>query len=94
MARTVWKYVIDPKPENVAPGVPLDMPVGAKPLAVHEQHGKIALWWEVDSEQPYERRTFDMYGTGHPIEYPGDYIGTASFQSGWLMIHIYERQET
>ncbi len=56
----------------------LSMPVGARPLHVHHQHGEPCLWAMVDPIAPPALYEFAFVGTGWqcPDEQEGTYIGT------------------
>jgi len=84
--RVVYKY-----PMN-APVVDLDLPVGAKVVAVATQDNVPTLWIEHD-QQPLttQRRTFVGHGTGHPIPEGEVHVGSAHGVDGWMVFHIYER---
>jgi hypothetical protein len=67
----------------------VNMPRGAKVLAVASQGSIPTIWAEVDPEAPMEIRSFCTCVTGG--EAPGSawkYIGT--YQSGWFVGHLYE----
>ena len=86
--KTIWKFTL--QPDNLV----LEMPLDAKILHVDEQHGSICLWAEVSDDLPKEKRTFEIFGTGHEmIEQMGisrEYIGTAKMQGGMFIFHVYE----
>jgi hypothetical protein len=85
MARTIWKFQLNP----IARGVV--MPVGAKVLTAREQGDTICIWAEVDPDAEGSMRHFVVYGTGHEMpDDPGTYIGTASLSGGRLIFHVYE----
>lgn len=84
----IWKFTLDPYNLNV------DMPQGAKILTAREQGDNICIWAEVDQNAIYEKRFFEVFGTGDVL--PTDmatrkYIGTALLQGGGLVFHIYEK---
>ena len=58
---TVWKYEL-----KIINKQSLMMPVGASPLAVAEQHGKLMLWALVDEKNRRLDHTIIVIGTGHP----------------------------
>ena len=92
-----------------APGLTLDL-VGAVILVVCASLyiGRIAwvslkqmqgeqpqLWALVDPDQPNEWRTFEMYGTGHPMPAnPGEYVETFQMDGGALVWHVFEAPRT
>jgi len=88
--RQVWKYSIDLGLfTNVAQ---FEMPKDAKIVHVHAQKGNLLCFWaEVDSSRPSVKRNFVVWGTGHYIEDPHlIYRGTAHFQDGALVLHLFE----
>lgn len=84
--RTIYKYKLEPNFGT------LQMPKGAQVLTVQIQHGTPCLWAKVDPTQPTERRTFNVYGTGH--EMPDDpclvYVATFQVDGGALVWHVFE----
>jgi hypothetical protein len=71
------------------------LPVGAKLLTVHEQHRNVCIWAEVAPEQKAkEARSFEIYGTGHPIP-PGlrRFLGSVFLDGGNYVFHIYESNQ-
>ena len=86
--RTIWKYEI-----NIEDFFVLSMPIGSSILTLQIQRGKPCLWVSVDTEQPMEARTFNIYGTGHPIPDKrsiNNYIGTFQVHNGDFVFHIFE----
>lgn len=85
---TIYKYELWPD------ALKIEMPKGAKILTAREQHDKICLWAEVNTDNATEVRTFEIFGTGHQIPYDmgvsRDYIGTAMLEGGSLVMHVYE----
>jgi hypothetical protein len=73
--RTIHKWQLPLERTAGAPRCVLEMPRGAMHRAFAEQHGVLCLWAEVDTEQPTEKRVFEIYGTGHEI--PVDPISTS-----------------
>lgn len=90
MALTVWKFAL-----KIADVQGIDMPVDAKILAVQVQRGTPCLWALVNKTGIIpERRTFAIYGTGHPIpDEPGTHIGTFQVDGGTLVFHVFEVKE-
>jgi hypothetical protein len=86
MPRCVWKFPLEHRHTIVL------MPKGAKVLTVHEQHGKIGLWAEVDPYADHEKREFIRVPTGgnQDITDHHRYIGTVFLEGGKLVWHIYE----
>lgn len=87
---TVYKY-----PLILDDWQDIDLPVGARSLAVQMQHGVPQLWALVDPAAPLVPRRFRIAGTGHPINLGADgtrldYIGTFQLQAGALVFHLFE----
>ena len=80
--KTIWKFPVQ---------AIIEIPIGAKILTVKTQNDKPYIWAEVDSEQPLEKRTFTVFGTGARLEYPKqkEYIGTYT-ECGMYEWHLYE----
>lgn len=87
MKRTIWKF-----PFDVDDRVGIDMPKGAKLLAVQLQGDTPCLWAEVDPGAKKESRLFAVFGTGNQMPremgYSDVYVGT--FQEGPFVWHLYE----
>ena len=90
MKTTIYKYPlkIDDKQE-------VSMPFGAQILCCQTQDETVCLWAMVDTRNSEQKRTIEIFGTGHHI--PTDmgmdrrYIGTAQQASGQLVWHVFER---
>lgn len=87
--KTIYKYTLD------ANNTVLEMPMGAKVLSVASQGDDLCLWAKVDTEDPIEQRTFEVYGTGHPM--PDDdehlqFLGTALMHGGSLVWHVFQNK--
>lgn len=88
----IFKYPIDPVLGDL---LTVRMPRGAQVLTVQVQYGTPCLWALVDPEAPHEIRTFATYGTGRPMQVPGNhngakYIGTYQVEGGALVFHVFE----
>jgi hypothetical protein len=84
----VYKYVV---PTNSH--FDMELPMGAKILAVDEQHGHYCMWALVDPDAETEIRYFRFAGTGHPItEDPSRLVHISTFKvdGGVLIWHIFE----
>lgn len=93
MNTTIWKYVLPVNSITASFTTTHSIPIGAKFLNLREQHGDIAMWFEVDPQAAQERRGFQLFGTG--IQAQGlseglEYRGTAIFVEGQLVLHVYE----
>jgi hypothetical protein len=87
--QSVYKYTIP-----VTDYFSLDLPKGAKILAVQEQCGKPQLWALIKlGEHHNEKRNFRFVGTGRQIEESPEtlsYIGTFQLVNGSFVGHIFE----
>jgi hypothetical protein len=75
----------------------VDMPLGAKVLAVQAQHGHPQIWAMVDTAQPLVPHRFYVIATGHefsPDEMKMNYLGTFQTRLGELVFHLFEPMET
>lgn len=90
MAKTIWKFPIVITDLQTVP-----LPDGAKVLTVAEQRGDLCLWAEVNPDAPKVKRTFEVFGTGHPMHtdmgVERGYVGTAQTEGGSFVWHVYER---
>lgn len=69
------------------------LPVNSKILCVQQQHFQLAMWAIVDVyTEEFERRKFQIYGTGHEIDMDAvkQYIGTVQQADGNLVWHLFE----
>ena len=96
--KTIWKY---PLPLTHLVGqagqavVEIDAPAGARVLGAAEQRGQVCVWALVDTVMPVTRRTFEVYGTGHPVaDHSPDRalrpVGTVLQVGGDLVLHVFE----
>jgi hypothetical protein len=85
MTWAVYKF-----PFAIDDRVVIPMPPRARILSVQVQHGVPCLWALVDfavlEAQPY---AFRIYGTGHPVDNAGEYIGTFQMNGGDLVFHMF-----
>ena len=64
--KTIWKYQIDLMAQSGA--VAFDLPKNAKVVHVDSQaQNTLQFWIEINPTQDPEKRTFRVFGTGHPI---------------------------
>ena len=87
MARVIWKF-----PISTTDIQSVDMPKGAEILTVQNQNDTPCIWALVDSENETVKRTFEIHGTGNPIDhdYNLKYIGTYQQLDGRLVWHLFE----
>lgn len=91
MNRAVWVYRIPVNEMTASFTNVFEIPVGARLVHLAEQHGQIAMWWEVDSDASTQQHRFQIFGTGHgPIREGLEYRGTCLFAGGDLVLHLYE----
>ena len=62
---------------------------GAEVLHFGDQRGIPCLWFRINPYAETEERIFVIRGTGHPGAL-GTYIGTALFDGGSLVFHLFE----
>jgi len=85
--KTIWKF-----PLRVDDIIDVDMPTGARILAVQTQQETPCIWALVDPSAPKERRRFRVFGTGHRIAQEDSltYVGTFQVGDGALVFHVFE----
>lgn len=82
----IWKW-----PLVLADRQVIEVPAGARLLAVQVQRGSPQVWALCDPEKPKEPRGLAMYGTGHPVPAdPGRYLGTFQIDGGQFVFHVFE----
>ena len=85
MAKIIWKF-----PFEVTDVIDLEMPRGAQVLAVQVQHRQPCVWALVDDTKGKEIRHFRCFGTGHPINTEGQFVGTFQLLDGDFIGHLFE----
>ena len=85
MSRAIWKY-----PLTGDTRVALEMPIGARVLAVQMQGHLPCLWALVDTSADVQRRTFRIFGTGHRFDLSPDAPHIGTFQDGPFVWHLFE----
>jgi len=81
----VFKYPLNKSIQTI------EIHVGARPLTVQVQHGKICLWALCDEDMPLGEMEIAVVGTGHPAPEDAKYIGTAQLNEGTLVFHVFAR---
>lgn len=67
------------------------MPAGAEILSVQMQDDRPQMWLLVDPKAEGEPRTFESFGTGHPVKAQiVQYLGTLQVSDGALIFHVFE----
>lgn len=90
---TIWKFPIVPYDEHgmITARPVIDMPYGARILALQTQDGTPTLWALVDPRSPLAPRTFLITFTGYTVpDDAGRYVGT--WQSDLFVFHLFEAQ--
>lgn len=84
----IYKYKIETTDTQV-----VELPIGSEILTIQTQNGSPCLWAMVnEKEDSTERRTIDIFGTGHNIDSTlRRYIGTYQLHDGGLVFHCFER---
>jgi hypothetical protein len=85
MAKVIWKY-----PIPIADQFALNLPSHCKVLSFQFQKNTPCIWVLVDPDAPKVNKGFRIYGTGNPMGYFGNYIGTAQEFEGALVWHLFE----
>ena len=95
--RTIWKYNLEMDNQQMIVSwrglYEIMLPKAAYFLAIREQHGKPAIWFQVDTEQEKEVRKFIIVGTGKPIPEKfkiKHYLGMFFLNEGYFVGHVYE----
>lgn len=94
MANTIWKFEA-----LVSDSFELEMPEGAKIIALQLQNNRPTMWAIVNQVNEAMRYCFNVYGTGHPMKETwrvpstlGEYVGTVQLQNGlvfhWFLMDI------
>ncbi len=84
---TVYKYQLTTNRETQ-----LELPKGADILKVDVQNDTVCLWAMVDPNAKKEARTFEVFGTGHPMpDFNRRFINTFFVQGGTYVFHAFER---
>ena len=79
---TIYKYKL-----GIAERQTIEMPLGAKILAVQTQSNHPCIWALVDPSKGNEQVNIATYGTGHPFK-GGKYLGT--YQVNELVFHVFK----
>lgn len=83
--KAIWKYPLAVTDEQT-----VNMKQGAEILCVQVQDGVPCLWAVIDDVLPGRLRSFRLYGTGHPVDDLGRYVGTFQLHGGSLVFHLFE----
>lgn len=87
MKNTIWKYELEITGKQV-----LTIPCEHQFLSVQNQGGSLVAWYQLDPDAPTVDLQMGVFGTGHLIkECPGTYLGSAQFQDGALVWHVFSK---
>ena len=86
--KTIWKFTVPFEDEVI-----VEMPKGARVLAVQMQRSQPCLWAIVDPYNPRVRRKLHWRGTSHPVgDEVGSYVGTCQ-PTDRLVFHLFDEGE-
>jgi hypothetical protein len=89
MKKVIWKFELETTDNQE-----IEMPIGAEILTMQTQNEIPCIWALVDPKAEKETRTFEIFGTGHPIYYDmgvsRNYISTYQLHGGTLVFHVFE----
>lgn len=86
--KTIWKY-----PLRTTDAQAINMPAGAELLTIQVQNGEPCVWALVDPKAPGHFVTLSIYGTGHPVDTHGEYVGTYQLGDGALVFHVFREPD-
>lgn len=84
MPLTIWKAEIAQGDHS------FEAPEGAEILTAREQGDALCIWFRCDPTRPKETRRVDVCGTGSANAPAGRYVGSAQFNDGSLVFHVFE----
>lgn len=93
MNRTVWKFPVIVNSLTALGTQVVQIPAGARFLHCAAQGNSIGLWYEIPDQdtEVTEKHGFQIFGTGTgPIGDHLRYVGSALFDDGALVLHVYE----
>lgn len=82
--KAIWKY-----PLEITDVQTIMMPVDAAVLTVQVQNDQPCIWAMVYTDSEKVQKTVRMYGTGHPIDTMGVWVGTFQVHGGRLVFHVF-----
>ena len=85
----IWKYTLNGRPSQAQS---ISMPLGSEVISVANQFDRLVMWAKVDPTQPVEVRRFVVVFTGweFDLDETWKFIGTAVFDVGALVLHVFE----
>lgn len=81
--KTIYKY-------DCGSNIQLSLPPDAKVLAFGNQYEQPTMWVELDTEVVKIVRRFVYVSTGGIVPENATHLGTALFQNGDSVLHLYE----
>lgn len=84
MRNTIWKAVIAQDDHS------FEAPIGAELLTAREQGSDLCVWFRCNPDLPKEKRRVEVCGTGWENSPQGRYVGSAHFDGGQLVFHVFE----
>ena len=96
---TIYKYLLAGSWESMSLGVrDVRLPQGAQLLRFSNQGETPAVWALVDPDAPTVPRRLLLAFTGETIDAPADerqweYVGTADFVGGAIVVHLFDKGE-
>jgi hypothetical protein len=90
MGQTIYKYELEIKDIQE-----IEMPEDSSIVSIAVQHGVPCIWALADPSARMIKRTFELYGTGHPIRGTVDgkfrfYLETFLMLNGNIVYHLFE----
>lgn len=87
MAHTIWKFELETTDIQR-----IEMPVGAEILCIQTQFEKPCIWALIVQKDLVQKRTFEIFGTGHPIPENAKrkYVGSYQLSGGNMVFHCFE----
>ncbi len=87
--KAIWKFPLEITDEHT-----VRMPKGFEILCVQEQFNLLCLWALVDPDAGSLPVTILVRGTGHLIDGDlGRYVGTAQTSKGYLVWHVFVKED-
>ena len=83
--KTIYKYQF-----KTTDQFKIIMPADSKILAVQIQFEAPCIWALVETENPFVERHFFIFGTGHKVFSPMEYVATYQEMGGALVWHLFE----
>lgn len=83
--KTIWKSTL-----TLAPSQVLQMPLGAKIVAVQDQMGELMVWYECNPDRPLSPRTITLVTTGGDLPDTHVMRYLATVQKDEFVWHFYE----